>query len=59
MRRGLLIVIFLIGLAGAVILSLGGQREKGFDERFERADEKLEAMSEEIEADLKKNQPER
>lgn len=56
MRRGLLIAIFLIGLAGAIILSLGGKREPSFDDRFERADAKLEAMSQEIEAELEESQ---
>lgn len=59
MRRGLLIVIFLIGLTGAIILSLGSKREASFDERFERADDKLEAMSQEIEAELEEAQPPR
>lgn len=52
MRRGLLIVIFLIGLAGAIILSLGSKREQSFDKRYEAADEKLEEMSRDIEAEL-------
>ena len=59
MRRSLIIVIFLIGLAGAIVLSLGGKREPNFDERFERADDKLEALSQDIEAELEEAQPPR
>lgn len=59
MRRGLIIVIFLIGLAGAIVLSLGSKREPSFDDRFDRADEKLEAMSREIETELEEAQPQR
>ena len=59
MRRGILIVILLVGVCGAIILSLGGKQEPGFDQRFKSADDKLEAMSQEIEAELDKTEPPR
>lgn len=51
------IVIGFLGLALALRIAFGSPPEGSFDDRFRRADEKLEAMAKSIEADLEEQSP--
>ena len=59
MRRPVVLAILMIGLAGAALLFLRTSREETFDERFERADQRLEDMAKSIEEDLEEAQARR
>lgn len=59
MRRPVVLAILMIGLAGAALLFLRTSREETFDERFERADQRLEDMAQSIEEDLEEAQAQR
>lgn len=59
MRRSVVLAILMIGLAGAALLFLRTSREETFDERFERADQRLEDMAQSIEEDLEEAQAQR
>ncbi len=52
MRRLVLLVLVLVAIASGLALFLRGTGEADFDQRFDRADQKLETLAEEIEADL-------
>lgn len=52
MRWLIILALALIGVAGLLVVLWGPSREESFDERFERADQRLEDMAKSIEADL-------
>ena len=52
MRRLIILALVLIGVAGLLAVLWSSSREESFDERFERADKRLEDMAKSIEADL-------
>lgn len=52
MHRQSLIVIALIGLALAALFLIDGRRDEDFDDRFERAEQRIEDMAQSIEEEL-------